>query len=216
MTPSAHSCRALRTPRSRWLLFAIAALLLVAGAAHAEIAAMAVQRVGAALRVQASARLHADAQTVWNTLVDYDRLPEFIPDIASSRTLRRDGDSAVVQQRGRAGPGPFKRDFSLTLAVQETPLQSVTARAVAGDFSRFESSYRLHSGANGSTHLDYTAVIEPKAGIPPLLGVPLMEWAIRRQFDAMLAEIERRGAMPLAASAARVRLRPRLVSRGIP
>lgn len=216
MTPSAHPSRPLHTPRSRWLLLAIAALLLVAGAAQAEIAAIAVQRVDAALRVQASATLHTDAQTVWNTLVGYDRLPEFIPDMASSRTLWRDGDSAVVQQCGRAGPGPFKRNFSLTLVVQETPLQSVTVQAVAGDFSRFESSYRLCSGANGSTRLDYAALIEPKAGIPPLLGVPVMERVIRRQFDAMLVEIERRGGMPLAASAARVRLRPRLVSRVLP
>ena len=44
--------------------------------------------------------------------------------------------------------------------------------------------------------------------LPPLLGVPLMEWAIRRQFEAMLAEIERRAAMPSEAGAGHVGLRP--------
>jgi ribosome-associated toxin RatA of RatAB toxin-antitoxin module len=197
---------ALRTPRLRWrwLLLPVVVLLLTA-AAHADIAAVQVQRVDAALRVRASALLHADAQTVWNTLVGYERLPEFIPDMASSRTLRRDGDQAVVQQRGRAGLGPFKRDFSLTLAVQETPLRSVTAQAVAGDFSRFESSYQLQSTSDGGVRLEYAALIEPKAGIPPLVGVPVMEHAIRRQFDALVAEIERRAGPPSTAPAAAAR-----------
>jgi Polyketide cyclase / dehydrase and lipid transport len=175
---------ALRTPRLRWrwLLLPVVVLLLTA-AAHADIAAVQVQRVDAALRVQASALLHADAQTVWNTLVGYERLPEFIPDMASSRTLRRDGDQAVVQQRGRAGLGPFKRDFS-----------------------RFESSYQLQTTSDGSVRLEYAALIEPKAGIPPLVGVPVMEHAIRRQFDALVAEIERRAGpastLPVAAARA--------------
>jgi ribosome-associated toxin RatA of RatAB toxin-antitoxin module len=131
---------------------------------------------------------------VWNTLVGYERLPEFIPDMAMSRTLRRDGDCAVVEQHGRTGLGPFKRDFSLTLAVQEVPLHSVTAHAVAGDFRRFESSYWLRNMNDGSVRIDYAALIEPKAGIPSLVGVPVMQHAIRRQFDALVTEIGRRAA----------------------
>jgi ribosome-associated toxin RatA of RatAB toxin-antitoxin module len=208
MTPLAMppARRPWRIHHLRWrcLLLPVALLLLTA-AAHADSAAVQVQRVDSALRVQASALLHADVQTVWNTLVGYERLPEFIPDMASSRTLRRDGDNAVLQQRGRAGLGPFKRDFSLTLAVQEAPLRSVKAQAVAGDFSRFESSYQLQTTSDGIVRLEYAALIEPKAGIPPLVGVPVMEHAIRRQFDALVAEIERRAGSASASRAAAAR-----------
>lgn len=187
-----------RTDRPHWQhRLLLLAAVLASAVARAAPAAVTVQRIDSALHVHASATLQADARTVWNTLVGYEQLADFIPDMASSRTLRRDGDTAVVQQRGRAGLGPFKQDFSLTLAVQETPLRSVTAQAMAGDFSRFESSYQLHSGDDGSTRLDYSALIEPRSGIPPLVGVPVMTWAIRRQFNALVAEIERRGARPV-------------------
>ena len=116
--------------------------------------------------------------------------------MSASHTLERDGSDATVQQSGRAGLGPFKRDFSVTWAVHEVPQQSVTAHAVAGDFTRFESSYRLHADGAGHTRIEYSAVIEPKDGIPPLIGVPVMRSAIRKQFEAMLAEIDRRGRVP--------------------
>ena len=177
--------------------------MLACATANADVTSVDVQRVGATmLHVRASATLHADTRMVWATLVGYEQLPQFIPDMASSRTLHRDGDDAVVQQQGRAGFGPFKRDFSLTLVVRETPLTSITARCVAGDFSRFESSYRLHRAHDDTTRLEYTALIEPREGIPPLVGMPALEHTIRRQFDALVAEIERRGAALVAAPAA--------------
>jgi ribosome-associated toxin RatA of RatAB toxin-antitoxin module len=152
----------------RWTMPAFAALLCTA--AQAAPSVIDVQRVDAAVRVQASATVRASALTTWNTLIGYDQLPEFIPDMISSKTVQRDGLNAVVEQRGRAGLGPFKQDFAITLAVREDFMQSVQAKAVAGDFSRFESSYRLQPDGNGLTRIDYLALIEPKAGIPPLVA----------------------------------------------
>ena len=172
------------------------ALLLLGSTAHAATGSVQVQRVDAGLHVQASATVPADTQTVWRTLVGYDRLPDFIPDMQSSRTLQRDGDDAVVEQRGRAGLGPFHVDFALTLAVHELPMQSVTATALGGDFSRFDSSYRIRAIDAGDTRIDYDAVIAPKSGIPPFIGAPVMALAIRRQFDALVAEIDRRASAP--------------------
>lgn len=168
-----------------------AAGLMLAASAHAAEGKVDVERVDTVVQVQASAVLEADTETVWNTLVGYEQLPEFIPDMRSSRTLHRAGRQAVVEQNGRAGLGPFKMDFTLTLAVREEPMQAVFARAVSGDFSRFESSYRLHPQEDGRTRLEYTSLIEPKNGIPPLVGVPVMRYAIKRQFNALLTEIER-------------------------
>jgi hypothetical protein len=181
------------SPISRTLLALLgaAAALLAPWSAAAEVE---VQRLEGAVRVSAQTTLNADLQTTWETLVGYERLPEFVPDMRTSRVLHREGDRVLVEQRGRAGFGPVQREFSLTLEVHEVPLQAVTARAIAGDFLRFDSGYRLRAGALGQTHLEYDALIAPQDGIPPLLGVPLMRRAIQRQFDALLAEIERRSA----------------------
>lgn len=172
----------------------LVALSLVLPAAAAP-AALSVSRRGDEIIVSATAEVAADDATAWDVLTGYDRLPEFIPDMSASRTLEREGPDALVLQSGRAGLGPFKQDFSLTLAVHEVLRQSVTARAVAGDFRRFESTYRLRTDGIGHTWIEYSAAIEPKAGIPPLVGLPLMRSAIRAQFEALVAEIDRRARL---------------------
>ena len=134
-TKSRRLSRALRWRRLTIPL----AVMLLAAASHAEPALVHVEHENAAFHVQAAATLAADPKTVWRTLVDYDDLPSFIPDMTSSKTLRRAGETAVVEQRGRVGIGPFHRAFDVTLSVQEQPMNSVAAKALAGDFDRFES-----------------------------------------------------------------------------
>jgi ribosome-associated toxin RatA of RatAB toxin-antitoxin module len=193
---SAHQSHAPRRTWRHWLLPASAVIAWAAASAAPTL--VDVQREQSLLRVQASATLHVDAQTAWDTLVAYEQLPEFIPDMVSSRTVRRDGARAVIEQHGRAGLGVFKQAFSVTLAVQELPLREVNAQAIAGDFTRFEASYRLYPGSDGRTRIDYTALIEPKARMLPVVGVPVLRRAIHRQFEAMVAEIERRAARAAA------------------
>ena len=137
-------------------LAAFLALPLVAPAATAP-ATLSVRQSGDEIVVVATAEVAADEATTWDVLTGYDRLPDFIPDMSASRTLEREGSNALVLQSGRAGFGPFKQDFSLTLAVHEVRQQEVTARAVAGDFTRFESSYRLRTDGIGHTRIEYSA-----------------------------------------------------------
>lgn len=190
--PFARNTAQLRRTRSLVLM----PLMLLLAHAQATAAAMVDvhRRTDRTVQVIARATVKSDLRIAWETLVDYERLPEFVPDMRSSRALQRTGDQVLVQQSGRAGLGPIKRDFSLTLSVQETPMHSVTAYAVAGDFSRFESTYRLIATEQGVVRLEYDASIEPRDGIPPLVGVTVMRWAIERQFNALLQEIERRAS----------------------
>jgi len=181
----------------------LVALMSVQLAAAAS-AALSVRQDGDEIIVNATAEVAADEATTWDVLTGYDRLPDFIPDMSASRTLERDESNALVMQSGHASLGPFKQDFSVTLAVHEVRGQSVTARAVAGDFRRFESSYLLRSNGAGRTQIEYSAVIEPKDGILPLIGLPLMRGAIRVQFEALLVEINRCAQAPAACNAHRL------------
>jgi hypothetical protein len=51
------------------------------------------------------------------------------------------------------------------------------------------------------TRIQYRATLEPNAAVPPLVGLAVMRSLIRRQFEAMLGEIERRAALVDRASA---------------
>lgn len=153
-----------------------------------------VERRGRDILVHAWAEMEASAELAFATLVDYDRLADFIPNIALSRTVARDGSRALIEQRGRAGFGPFGQQFTLMLAIDEEPFAAIRASAVGGDFRRFDASYQLTEIDATTTRLVYRATLEPNAIVPPLVGLSIMRALVRRQFEAMVSEITRRGA----------------------
>jgi ribosome-associated toxin RatA of RatAB toxin-antitoxin module len=168
---------------------------------HAAAGDVKVERHGSEIRVEAHAEVGAAVAQTWSTLVDYDRLAEFIPDMAFSHILSRNGSTAVVEQQGRASFGPFHQSFRLVLAVEERPGESIDATALDGDFRRFNARYDLQAIDSLRTRIQYRATLEPNAAVPPLVGLAVMRSLIRRQFEAMLGEIERRAALVDRASA---------------
>ena len=59
-------------------------------------------RNGELIEVRAHAVVDATLAVVWGTLTDYERLPEFIPGMASSRVIARQGATVIVEQTGEA------------------------------------------------------------------------------------------------------------------
>lgn len=175
----------------------LTAMAIVAPAWSADApseATVSVEKRGDEIVVEAHAEVHAASTLAWLTLVDYDRLSEFIPGMSVSRTVSRQGTKAVIEQTATATFGPFRQDISLRLAVEETPDRSVTASIVQGDFRRFDSRYDVVSLDAGRTRVDFHAILDPIVPLPPLVGVAVMRSQIRAQFEAMMAEIGRRGA----------------------
>lgn len=179
----------------RWPRIVAAAVLTVAGLAHADqppAIDFEVTPLGDGVMIQASATPRASLATTWNVLVGYERLPHFIPGMKRSEVTRHSAHTATVQQAGVASWGIFDQAFAVTLQVREEPLRSITAEATAGDFSLMEARYELAAGDGASpTRLVYRARVQPRHGIPPLLGVHVMAQVARQQFLAMVLEIER-------------------------
>jgi len=161
--------------------------------AHDHVNVVVEQRNGRVF-VQAQADVGASREQAFATLVDYDRLADFVPDLAASHAISRSESSALVEQRGRVSFGPFHQQFRVTLAVEEQLNESIHATLAGGDFRHFDATYRLSELDPRNTRIEYQAELEPTAGIPPLVGISIMRGAIRRQFEAMVAEITRRSA----------------------
>jgi carbon monoxide dehydrogenase subunit G len=160
----------------------------------ATASSVSVERYGSEIRVSAQAQVDATCAQAWSALADYDRLADFIPGVALSRTLSRTGSNALIEQRASASFGPFRQEFRLVLAVQEVRFASIHAAAAGGDFRRFDARYDLASLGARTTRIDYRATLEPIAAVPPLVGLAVMRGLVRRQFEAMLEEIGRRAA----------------------
>jgi carbon monoxide dehydrogenase subunit G len=171
----------------------LAAPCLPCSAAGHEIA-IEVVREGKFVSVRASAELKVNPRIAWEVLTDYDHLAEFIPDLRSSRVLRRTPDGVLVEQKGEFGFLFFRQSIEVTMAVSEQPPRRIVARAVAGNMKDMEGSYELQATEAG-LRLAYTGRFVPGFFVPPLIGMPIVRRSLERRFRAMVEEIERRDAL---------------------
>lgn len=159
----------------------------------AEELGVEVVRHGDFITVSASADLKANSRIAWEVLTDYDHLAEFIPDIRSSRVVRRDAEGTVVEQRGEFGFLFFRQPIDVTMVVTEEPPRRIVARAIAGNMKDMEGRYELLPSEAG-VKLAYFGRFVPDFFLPPLIGMPIVRRSLERRFRAMVEEIERRDA----------------------
>jgi carbon monoxide dehydrogenase subunit G len=147
-----------------------------------------------ALTVNASAVMQVRLATAWSVISDYDHLADFVPDMQSSRVLQRDGNQVLLEQKGSLGFLFFRQAIEVRLAVTEWPQQRIAAHAIGGNLKQMNGSYTLETQADGRVRLAYSARLVP-AFIPPLVGKPVLRQLLKRQFRALVDEIQRREAL---------------------
>lgn len=201
--------------RRQALTLALAALLqpLAAAAVPAPIT-VEVERDGDRFSILARADLAADARSAWDTLTDYPRLSQFVPGINRTRVLARSGRAGGEERLTVEYLGRFKLLFltlptQLWLDVQHQPFTDVIAQSAARvpdgaapTLTAFRARYALavvgggHAGAAPRVRLEYSAQFTLAEPLPPvigpLFGTSAVRAAVREQFAAMVAEIERR------------------------
>jgi carbon monoxide dehydrogenase subunit G len=183
--------------RGRTVAIALCALCAVlSGSRFASAGELTIDvaREGEFVSVKASAEVNADLPTAWEVVTDYDHLAEFIPDMRSSRVVRRDEGSVLVEQKGEFGFFFFRQAIDVILSVSEQPPRRIVARTVAGNLKDMEASYELKASASG-VRLDYAGRFVPDFFLPPLIGIPLVRRSLERRLRSMVSEIERRFAI---------------------
>lgn len=156
------------------------------------------ERRGGLIDVRARAMLRAPMPVVWQTLTDYERLPEFIPGLASSRITARKGPVVTVAQTGEARFLFLTVPIAVTLESTERPPDVVEVRRVSGTVAHLQGRYEATPQANGMVLLRWSGSISPDAQLPPLIETTLVRLLIQDQFTGMVHEIERRaGTLPV-------------------
>jgi hypothetical protein len=177
-----------------WRLPTVACALLVAASAawSAEDVVVDADRRDETFEVRARAFLAAPIVVVWAVLTDYERLPAFVPGIATSIVRERRGLRLRLEQRGEARFLLFSFPIEVQLEVTESPPYSVVSRAVGGNVRRMSGRYDLRPDpVRGGVLLLYTGAIEPDFLLPPVIGLAALRSTAEEQFLAMVAEIER-------------------------
>jgi ribosome-associated toxin RatA of RatAB toxin-antitoxin module len=154
------------------------------------------ERAGEGVEVRARALIAAPQALVWEVLTRYEQLPRFIPGIAKSVVLSRQGNNVTVEQSGEARFLMFSFPIHIRLDVSEHAQESVASRAISGNLRRMTGRYELLPDARGGILLRYSGLIEPDFELPPLIGTAALRSMVEQQFTAMVAEIERRAGIP--------------------
>jgi ribosome-associated toxin RatA of RatAB toxin-antitoxin module len=181
------------------MVFAVALSMTSEQVAAASISITA-QRTGDTIDIKASALLKADTATAWRVLTDYDRYPEFIPDLRVSRVIARRGAIVTVEQSGDATLWMFRIPVDITYEITESPPNRLHSHAIAGSLRALESSYVLTPTELGA-RLDYSGHIASGYQLLGRIEQIAVRRNVARQFQALADEIERRSAGDTAQSA---------------
>lgn len=142
---------------------------------------------------QISARIHLpyEVEQVWQILTDYDRLADFIPNLAKSQRIEHPHGGIRIEQVGTQALLRFKFCARVVLDMVEQFPHQIGFNMVEGDFKSFCGSWTLQASAVG-TELCYTVSILPPRTMPVALierklknGLLLNLTAIRQRADQL-------------------------------
>lgn len=144
-------------------------------------------------RVEASGTVQAAPATVWRVLTTYDRMSEFVPDLASCRVLSRNGNEAIIEQVGTARFLFMSKSIHLVVRATETPMSAIDIVLVSGDMRHYESRWELVPvPETGGTRVLYSGKMSPNFYVPGLLGTQIIRGDIERMLGAVLARLDSR------------------------
>jgi hypothetical protein len=171
--------------------------------------AVHVTKIGSAISVQVDCPVAAPAAVVWEVLIDYDHMAEFISNLETSIVRERNDNRLNVFQKGKAQRGPLTLTFETVREVQLVPYREIRSRLISGDLKASEFTTRIVDDGGG-LHIINSGRYTPKIWIPPLIGPAVLEAETRKQFGEIRAEILRRsklqtGSPPSALNRALIR-----------
>jgi uncharacterized membrane protein len=146
---------------------------------------------GEVVDVSAELSIAATRQEVWDVLTDFDNLPRFVSNIASSRVLSRQGNSVRVLQTGRTALGPLIFDFQSEREIVLAPVDGFESRMIRGNLKRYRGTTRLEA-AGDRTRIVYRAEAVPDTVLPLNFGLTLIESETREHYTELRDEILRR------------------------
>lgn len=147
---------------------------------------------GRMYEVDARGEVAAAPAAVWGVMTDYERMPEFVPDLHRARVLSRSGDQALLEQFGVVRFLFFRHDIRLLVQVREQPISQIDISLVEGDMRIYTCTWRLVPvPETGGTRIVFSATVAPKFYVPGFMGPNLIRADIEKMMAAVLARLDR-------------------------
>jgi ribosome-associated toxin RatA of RatAB toxin-antitoxin module len=167
-----------------------------------------VERDGDKFYVRARASVAVDPRIAWDTLTDYEHMPDFMPNVERSRVIARSGTRLTVEHIGQFPLFFFDIPVRVRLGIVQQPYERIVARSEPGEVDGAAQTLRSFSGRYDLTvitlerragvRLEYESHFELVEPLPPILGdlfgTAMVTKTMRLQFEAMVREMVRRQA----------------------
>jgi hypothetical protein len=151
--------------------------------------------------------VYAPIHVVWDVLSDYERLDEYIPNLAISRRVPHPRPTGIrLEQCGVQSILGFEFRASVVMDMAEVNKESLHSRSInfdlveSRDFREFSGHWRMEALPDFQTALYYSVSISPKGLVP----VAAIEWRISedvpQNMDAVKRQCERRRRAASAAA----------------
>ncbi|MDH5285981.1 MAG: SRPBCC family protein [Betaproteobacteria bacterium] len=185
--------RSRRTAVRLVLLWAAAASLVAVCPARAEDphADVRISRQGRTFVVEATLEAPVTPALAWEVLTDFERMEKFVPNLADSRIVARDGNRLTILQHGVARFGPFTLRFESERVVTLAPPSSIRSTQIRGTMEQLDS-LTTFAASPGGTRLDYHVEAIPGVLYPDALTRRFLQHEIAEQFEAIVREMVRR------------------------
>lgn len=141
--------------------------------------------------VVSSGEVNAAPAAVWKILTNYERMPEFVPDLKTTKVLSRSGNRAVIEQYGTARFLFLRRAIQLVVQATEEPISAIDINLVSGDMKVYNCRWELVPTETGGTRILYTGKLVPKFYVPGMLGANIIRSDIERMMHAVLERLEK-------------------------
>jgi ribosome-associated toxin RatA of RatAB toxin-antitoxin module len=176
--------------------FTMVAVLVTAAIAFAQTSPtepeISVTDAAGVFHVTAAFTVAASPGTVTAVLTDYERIPEFMPDVKTSQVRERHDAGLVVEQEAAAKFMMFSRRIHLVLEVSQDGGTIRFRDRCGSSFTKYEGAWRVNGGA-GLTRVTYQLSARPSFDVPGFVLKRLFKRDAAAMIDRLTAEITTRG-----------------------
>lgn len=179
------------------VLCAVGVVLAAAAPSHAEgsHADVRLSQQGRTFVIDATLEAPVAPALAWEVLTDFERMEQFVPNLADSRIIAREGNRLTILQHGVARFGPFSLRFESEREVTLVPPASIRSTQIRGTMAKLDS-LTTFAASPGGTRLDYHVEVIPGALYPDAITRRFLQHEIAEQFEAIVREMVRRRAAP--------------------
>lgn len=145
----------------------------------------------------------ASPVTVWDVLTDYENLPNFIPNMVSSKILEKNGDRKVVEQIDNRQVFFVSVRSRTKMAITETDKKQINFRLIDGDLASLIGSWTIEAVSSSTTGkpsqqvlITQTVEAQPNSGVPQETFYDIFKDSLNTNLTAINNESLRRSKAP--------------------